>query len=246
MLANWVWLVCFFVTFVVMCFISMILRYFLIGKSSKHPHNDFLDPSQQIIGLIYGVLLAFVVVLSWQSYTSLSVSIESEAISLLNIWRNAETFPTKERNDLTEAILGYLEAIQTVEWPLMKKGIYPDITSAYSHFWAVMNSLEPQTKAQNAHFQTMLEQLNDCNSFRRARILGVSSNTPFILWSFLLGGACYLVILTFLYNVPFKLRIFLAFLQLTTVTSALYLVSNFNHPFEGSLVPNHKSFLKNV
>ena len=241
MLPLWLWFIIAVVAFFLTIRLTLPIRTFFVPKN--HTHNDFLDPSQQLLGLIYGVLLAFIVVFSWQSYTTLSDNLEKEAIGLFDLWRDAEVFEPETRKLFREAIVNYLQSIHDKEWPLMAKGEQPSINPTYSQLWHTIEKFEAKTSIQTAFLSNLINELNNVNSCRRQRILAITSSTPTILWTFLIGGCFCIITLTGIYNVKFRLYMLLASLQAITMTFAFYLIANFNHPFEGLLAITDEGYM---
>lgn len=233
MLPIWVWLIIFVVVFSVNLYINKYIRIFMVPTT--HSYNDFISASQHLLCIIYGVLLAFIVVFSWQSYTTLKDNLQKEAIALMDVWRDAEAFGPKDQQLFTQAVIYYLKSIHESEWPVMKKGETPVINNAYSHLWKTAGNFNPKTDSQKIFYANLIQELSDVNSYRRARLLAISTPTPSVLWVFLIGGAFYIVLLTSLYHVSYKLNLFVVILQGTIMVFAFYLISNFNHPFEGAL-----------
>ncbi|MBS0623175.1 MAG: DUF4239 domain-containing protein [Verrucomicrobia bacterium] len=243
MLPIWLCIVIFLVVFSALFYLTRRFRGYLVSK--EHPYNNFLGPAQQLIGLIYGVMLAFVVVFSWQNYTTLHNNLEKEAVSLFDAWKDAKVFDVALRQKFNIAILNYLKSIRDVEWPLMKQGKMPPPNEAYLSLWDTVAQIEVHTDVQKAFLTNLISELNVINSFRMERMLAISSPTPPILWVFLIGGAMFIIMLTDLYSVSPKLSLFLASLQALIIVFAFYLISNFNHPFEGPLAIKNEAY-KNV
>ncbi|HLB52282.1 MAG TPA: hypothetical protein VJK48_01060 [Chlamydiales bacterium] len=242
MLSAWWWILIGTAAYIFNVVCSRFFRNLLI-KEEEHPYNNFLDPAQQLTGLVYGVLLAFVVVLNWQSYVNLSSTLEGESEALLDLWRNSEVFANQpQQQEFHTAILDYLTAIQKEEWPEMELGHPPDVTPTYSKLWNTVQNLQIETPIQNAFYQNLLIGLDKVNTLRRERIFSVINPTPLLFWVFLIGGAFHIVLLTGFYNVCVQLRILLSSLQATMFIFAFYMIANFTHPFSGPLALDAKNY----
>ena len=85
-------------------------------------HTELAGNLYQGIGVIYGVILAFVVIAAWEEYGQAQAVVVDEATAILNVARIAYGWPTPDRTNVQTALSGYLrEAIQ-VEWPAMAHG----------------------------------------------------------------------------------------------------------------------------
>lgn len=204
--------------------------------SVTHDDHDFLAPSQSIVGGIYGVLLAFVVVVSWQNYATLNESMQNESIGLLELWRETRYFEDDQQQKLQKAIVDYVDSIKSYEWPLMKHGASVLDNHVYRNLWDSVNNIVPNTDVQKDFLSHVISELEDINKARRLRLFAVESHIPDILWVFLITVAVYLISVTILYEkAHIRLRILIAALQSFIIVFAFYLISNFNHPFQGIL-----------
>ncbi len=229
----WIWIVVFMIAFALTVWGTRRLRSFILPKN--HTQNEFLRIAHQFLGLIYGVVLAFMIVFSWQNYTTLNKNVDLEITSLTDVWYDSEAFPCKYQVPFQAAVIDYLRSIQQYEWPLMAKGISPHSNPAYTHLWESANRLKVKTDNQRAFLTSMVTELNNVNSYRMNRIFAVKGSIPCILWIFLISGAFCMIILTELYNANTKLRTLLSSIQALILVFAFYLIANFQHPFQGSL-----------
>jgi hypothetical protein len=91
------------------------------------PEGVFLrDPTRGTaifgtIGTGFAVLLAFVVLVAFQSYGRAKAGAESEAVAVVELFRTAEFFPAAERDELQAAALCYARAAVS-EWQPMRDG----------------------------------------------------------------------------------------------------------------------------
>ena len=61
-------------------------------------NNEFAAITYPVIGLFYGVFLAFAIVIVWQRYTEAEQSAYSEVAALAELWRDAQVFPSEHRD----------------------------------------------------------------------------------------------------------------------------------------------------
>jgi hypothetical protein len=69
----------------------------LVPAAVLQPQHDVASPKFQVIGTLYAVPLAFVVVVVWQQFQSASVTVDVEATKLSDLYRDAEEYPEAER-----------------------------------------------------------------------------------------------------------------------------------------------------
>ena len=74
-----------------------------------------------LVGTAFAVLLAFVVLISYQSYNAAKNGAESEAVAVLALFRSAELLEASDRDKYQGELACYARAAVS-EWPLMDDG----------------------------------------------------------------------------------------------------------------------------
>ena len=80
-------------------------------------HNDVAGPIFGTLGVIYAVLLAFVVIVCWQNFDRAGMNVVAEANNYANVYRNSAGFDQAFRNEVRKRMDAYLRAVVTDEWP---------------------------------------------------------------------------------------------------------------------------------
>ena len=65
---------------------------------------------------MYGVVVAFMIILSWQNYTNLNQTLIDESASLLAMWRDSKFFDDKDQKKIETAIINYAKSVTDYEW----------------------------------------------------------------------------------------------------------------------------------
>src|SRR5262249_38523171 len=86
------------------------------------PHHAMTGPEFQVVGKIYAVLLAFVVITVWQHHNGITDTVEDEASNLLELGRDAQQYPEAVARPLLDALRAYAEAVVDDEWDAMRRG----------------------------------------------------------------------------------------------------------------------------
>ena len=99
----------------------LIARRFVPHKILKM-HNELINAIFGAIALAYTVLLAFVVVVSWQNFDKAKDHVESEANSLVDLHRASGAFAQPFQNESRAAMEEYMHFVISVEWDMLAKG----------------------------------------------------------------------------------------------------------------------------
>lgn len=200
-------------------------------------NNEFAAITYPVIGLFYGVFLAFAIVIVWQSFSDAEQSTYGEVAGLTELWRNAEVFPRERTDEIRAAIRAYAEAVRDVEWPIMA-GVRSDITihdAAYDELWRVYYRYTPATQTEQAFYARSLDELNTVGTNRRQRLMYSASEMPRLLWGFLLFGAA--VTLGFSYFLGTKhmgTHALTCAALASLIGFSLLLILSLQYPFAGS------------
>src|SRR5918999_1591457 len=97
----------------------------LVPATIRKEHNDVAGFIYAALGVIYAVLLALVVIATWEEFGRARVTVESEANALAEIFWLAHRLPEPQGRELQELCRAYAEEVVEEEWPLMSQGRAP-------------------------------------------------------------------------------------------------------------------------
>ena len=83
------------------------------------------EVSSQLLGVVaalFGLILAFVIVIEFQNFDSAQGNVGQEADSLAAITRDSRAFPAAEGGRVRRAVGTYVRAVVGNEWPEMRDG----------------------------------------------------------------------------------------------------------------------------
>ncbi len=69
-----------------------------------------------VVGLVFGALLGFTVVVSWEQFSSAEANVAHEASTLTTMYRQTVGMPDPERTKLREQLRKYAEAAEGPDW----------------------------------------------------------------------------------------------------------------------------------
>jgi len=152
--------------------------------------HDITGAKFQVMGTIYAVLLAFVVITVWQQYSDLSTTVETEAAKLLDLYRDADEYPDPTRSILRAQVRAYTETVINQEWDTMSRGhASKNAQAEFDKLWKVYRQLPVDDLRQMAAQTETLRRMNELSESRQLRLLGARSQIPPILWiALVLGG----------------------------------------------------------
>ncbi len=200
-------------------------------------HNDVAGVVLGIFGAIYGIVLAFVIVVLWEGYQTSDSLASTESTALAQMARSVRAFPPDTEFLLREAIQGYVRAVVEDEWETQKEGRKsPRAAASIDNVYAALQAYEPQSPSEVAFYDEAVSALTEVTSTRRARLQQSSETLPGLFQVLVVGGAFMVIGLTYLLDVRSQ-SIHLMFVGTVAalVGFSLLLTLVMDHPFAGSM-----------
>jgi hypothetical protein len=187
-------------------------------------------------GLFYGVLVAFVVFVTWGGYDEATKNLQMEASEALDIFHNAEAFPEPTKKIIQQGVRDYLAAVYNDEVPRMSEGDISLYTGgAHATLRVLFAQVDTNSIPNKQLYAESLRCLNNLAQFRRMRIFAGNDTVPPVIWLVLLVGGIFAVSYTFFFGMKNIRAQYLITTTLTvTITSILFLVYVLDHPFTGT------------
>lgn len=219
--------------------VSLVLLVFiwrLVPREIWKKHNDVTNAIFQAIAMAYTVLLAFMVVISWQNYDRAGEHIETEANCLVNLYRNGEGISPAFQAELLKRLQDYGQSVMEDEWKLLARSQESMKTrEALKEVWALYQKYEPKTQREQIFFSESISQLNKLREIRRLRILDSRTTVHPLLWFLLIiGGVATVGFSLILGADSFYLHLIMTSLLAVFISLILFMILMFDYPFTGS------------
>ncbi len=220
----------------------------LVPIEKLQDNNEFTGFAYSVIGLFYGIYLAFTVVVVWQQYQDAEQNATTEAVHISAMWRDSQAMQPEHRERIQLAMYRYVHSVICHEWPTLESGGESDPRTllAYENLWNAYYAArpDPNDPVQTTFYSQSIDELNDLAMARRMRLLDATSDLPDVMWWLLIAGAIGTIVFTWFYatRYAFVQTAVTAFLSLIIVYSVL-LVSVLQHPFRGEVRVTPEAFV---
>lgn len=97
----------------------------LVPATLRLEHNDVAGFIYAVVGVIYAVLLALVVIAAWEELETARATVREEASALAEVFWLAHHLPEPDGPRLQELARSYATVVAEEEWPLMAQGRAP-------------------------------------------------------------------------------------------------------------------------
>ena len=147
---------------------------------SQHGPNDVIGVVIGVLAAVFGILLGFVTVSLYDSFTDAKATVRSEATELIQLYNDSRAFPAASAAAVEREIKSYIAAVRFSEWETMREG-EADSRVGDKHvadLYRVLREYEPQTGSQTAFYADAVTRLNDIVDARRSRLNDASERCP--------------------------------------------------------------------
>jgi hypothetical protein len=215
----------------------------LVPTAIRKEHNDVAGFIYAVLGVIYAVLLALVVIAVCEEFGRARVTAEAEANALAEVFWLAHQLPEPEGRELQELARSYAEEVVDEEWPLMEQGRTPlmERSRETSRGWvliddirATLQEVEPRSASGQELYAEGLDQVQRLADARRTRLVAAEEGLPTVLWVVLVVAGIVVVGFAYLFGIENTGAHSLMVVSLAGVIAlVLFTIGALEHPFSG-------------
>jgi len=226
--------------------VSAVTASFALGGLQlvrKNYSADVLKENHEVAATIfnafcffYGVLVAFVVFVTWSGYDEATKNLQLEASEALDIFHSAESFPDPAKNIIQQGLRDYVASVYNDEVQRMSQG---DISlysgGAHANLRTLFYQMDTTSLPNRELYGESLRCLNNLAQYRRMRIFAGNDTIPPVIWLVLLVGGLFAVSYTFFFGMKsIKAQYLLTTTLTVMISSILFLIYVLDHPFTGT------------
>jgi hypothetical protein len=151
----------------------------LVHIEVRRAHNELAGFLVAVISVTYAVLLAFIAVATWESFSHAQDIVDSEADYVGSIYRDTQGLPPEVGQSIRDDLEQYVTTVVNQEWPVQREGKTPDQGWAPLHkLHSSIVTIEPTTMGQQVIQAELLKALNELYSARASRLSAVEGHIP--------------------------------------------------------------------
>lgn len=227
---------------------TLIIRK-IFGHEHLSRHNEIGGFIYAVIGVIYAVLLAFVVIEVWDDFQEAQAYVDNEAKVVSNIYILSSNFESETTTNLQDNVLKYLESVIKEDWLLMQSNtnindfhkMPSDIF--FDEFEILLQSISLENEIQKYWYDKLLAEFTELNSARNFRFYSTRLAVPSFIWLVIIFGG----LLTVFYAMLFSSENLWAQLLMISILSVslaivIHLIYALDHPFRGIITVSPESF----
>jgi hypothetical protein len=200
-------------------------------------HNDVAGFLFSAVGVIYAVVLGFVVVVVWEKYDATVSNVATEVAAVSDLYRTASGLPDPLRTEIRTQLLKYAKDVADIEWPAMQRGIVEQRDlPLLENVGMQIDRFKPADAGETNIQEMSLTQLERLFDARRSRLYQSGPSVPLVLWFALVAGAVAVLAFAFLFGVENRgAQLWMTAILAGLIAILFIVIDEFDHPFGGSV-----------
>jgi hypothetical protein len=160
------------------------------GADRLQLNNEVAGFKFAVIGVLYAVLLGFVVIAVWENFRNTEAAVRNEAKAVADLYQLSYAVPEDSGSTIRKSLRDYAEQVRQSEWPAMARGYPSNIAAdALAHLTQSIHDLQTVDFRGLAHYEQALRLLAVIGDNRSERLDSANGSVPAILWLVLIAGA---------------------------------------------------------
>src|SRR6266571_1210344 len=220
-------------------FVAIAGLYFVRKKYSTEVLRENHEVAAIIFnafGLFYGVMVAFVVFVTWSGYDDATKNLQMEANEVDDLFHIAKAFPDPAHKIIQQGLIDYTGSVYNDELKRMSQGnISLHSNRTMARLITVFYEMDEKSIPNKELYAESVKRLNNLAQYRRLRIFAGNNEVPSVVWLVLLVGGLFTVSYTWLFGMKnIKAQYMIATTLTVTITLILFLIYVLDHPFTGT------------
>jgi hypothetical protein len=209
-----------------------------VALEKLRTNNEVAGFKFATIGVLYAVLLAFVVIIAWERYHDAEKALASEAGSAATVYGLSAALGEAPAAELRSRVSAYLRSILVDEWPAMAAGNWsPATTRALRRVYEVVVHYHPVDLRDSNLQLELYRELDRLTEARRERLVMTEGTVPGVIWFVLLLGAALTIGFTFFFGTQSVLtQSLITGVLAALIFSAIHVIIAIDRPSTGAVV----------
>jgi hypothetical protein len=189
------------------------------------------------IGVLYAVLLGFVVIIAWERFHEAERSLAAEAGAAVTVYRLAGGLHEPLATTLRGQVAAYLKSVDEDEWPQMAAGRWSTkTTDKLNALYDELVHFNPSDLREHGLQQDLMRELDKVGEARRERLIAAEGTVPSAIWFVLLLGAFLTIGFTFFFATKNEVtQSMMTGVLAALIFSAILVVIAVDRPFTGAV-----------
>jgi len=206
--------------------------------------NDALGVLFTVVGIVYGIMLAFAIVILWSNFEAARQTVGNEASALAAVVTDTRPLAMADRQQVDHAVTNYIRAITVDEWRTMRVGRESALAEkAREGLVLALQQAHLAPGVQTTWYDQAAMKVNDVVTARRQRLDASQGQLPFPFEILIFVGSLIPIAFMPLVRVPHRsIHALMVVVVAALVGYALFLVVLLGYPFSGTVSVSTEPF----
>jgi len=222
----------------------VLIHRLLVPLIHLDSNSEATGATHQAITLVYGVTVAFAILVVWEQLDTAQATTQREASDVEVIYRLAQQLPESDRAQVQELSRSYAQVVVDEEWPLLAHGQgSPRAQDTLDELRTRIQEFDPQTMGEQALYTQMLMQVVTLEENRGLRLQESNEGVPPLLWIVLVITGILTVTFAYLFGMEYpRVQMLRVAVLAVVVALSLYTVHVIEYPFVGEVQVRPEAF----
>lgn len=227
---------------------SVVLIRRLVPATREGYHAEISAPMLGVVAALFGLFLAFVIIIAYQNYLSAGSNISRETESLSSLVRDSEAFPEPGGERVRAAVGTYVRAVVDDSWPLMRQGKTSyQAVAGLDGIYAALRTVKLTSPQARTFYDDAVSQLNTTLGARQDRVESAVGGIPAVIMILLLFNTFVIVAYAVFVGSPnFWFHALGPAAIAVVVAVSLVVLVDLSYPFSGSVTVSPENFKTGV
>ena len=216
----------------------------VVPASKLLPHHNVAGFLVAVVGVLYAVMLGFLVISVWNSFDQAQRNADAETTSIADILYLARTMPADTRRRIRGSLGQYAYEVRDTEWEMLAneqedvraRALMVGALQAVATMRIPASANESEILRLSALRASALESFRDLAAHRRQRVLDAQSHVQGPMYFALAAGGLILMAFVFLFGVEnLVLQLIMTGLVAAMIGLQVGVIFEMDRPFWGAI-----------
>ena len=197
--------------------------------------HDVIGFTFNAVGVIYGVMMGFVLSMIWGEYSHTADVATAEGVNLRILYYKSFALPATNQVPIRKALLTYAHAVAEDEWITLRHSQEsPKAQQAIMDLWKHYYAVQPADEVQKIWLRESLNTLNETTSQRRMRMQAAEQTVNPLIWELLICGGVITISFMLIFGIErFRFHLFMTWAVTFLILLILFIIFELDNPFWG-------------
>ncbi|HET9716270.1 MAG TPA: DUF4239 domain-containing protein [Pseudolabrys sp.] len=215
----------------------LVVRRFVPIKSLR-ANNEVAGFKFATVGVIFAVLLAFVIVMAWERFEQADHDVANEASAAATVYRLTKILDPVHAAEVRKATTNYLRLTIAKDWSAMREGTSSsEVTDALTGIYNSVLKDHQFSAYEGLVITDLLRNIDRISEMRRQRLVAAKATVPGVIWMVLFAGAFLTISFTFFFGTDsLRAQVVMSGALSILIFLGLLTIAAIDRPFAGAVM----------